>query len=301
MANALLSWPNRIDETALSGGSWSASLPLSNLRSRYLGITARSASALTSATQFRATLPVARPVHVVALCRHNLSLAATVRIRVYSDAAATTLIHDSGAVYAWPAAYRTGAVPADNYSWRRWDFVYTIFATPAGTVGLGWGSNPIAWPSDTLTTSRTASSFAARAIQVDISDTANADGFVEIGRGFIGTSLQPARNAGYGASLAWEPRSQIAETLGGVEHFDEQQPRRVARFSLGNLSLGEGMSVFDLQGAAGVTSEVLYLWDPADGDNRLRRTFLGRMRALSQLEYPGPLINRATFEIQELL
>lgn len=88
MSNLLLGWPNYSDvgvlETpVLSGGSWLAGLPLSNLQDRRLGRVARSTNAALTSTQFSANLGATnRSVKLVAIPKHTISSVGQMRIRL---------------------------------------------------------------------------------------------------------------------------------------------------------------------------------------------------------------------------
>lgn len=90
MANAFLAWNNRIDEATLAGGSWQATLPLSNLKSPVMQKVARTASLTTSATQFTVDLTTPRAIGVVALLAHTISASGYARLTGAEAASAWT-------------------------------------------------------------------------------------------------------------------------------------------------------------------------------------------------------------------
>lgn len=68
-----------------SYGSYDADYPVSNLTSDELAVICRTANTTTEATKYKATLDKSRLVRLIGLVRHNLSLYATLRIRLYTD------------------------------------------------------------------------------------------------------------------------------------------------------------------------------------------------------------------------
>lgn len=88
MANVVISAPNFIDSdfyrVAFSGGSWAASLPLSNLAVENFAKLARSSSAATADTQGEVYLGTTRDIRVLAFPKHNISRSGEYRIR-YSN------------------------------------------------------------------------------------------------------------------------------------------------------------------------------------------------------------------------
>lgn len=285
MANAILAYGNLADTAALYGGDWLGELPLSNLQDRRLGQLARSATASTGDSWFDADFGATRLFKVAALVNHNLSVAAQYRIRLSLDPNFIDSVADSGWTDVWPVVYPFGSLPWGSPSW--WAGKY-----PADQIGRYTGA--VVFVLSSLT--------AAQYLRVEISDPGNPDGFVQIGRLFVADGWQPTRNMTYGASLAWEDRTQVQEALSGAEYFDTRPPVRVARFGLEAMTESEAMSqAFELQRAMGVSGEVLFIWDPADTTHALRRRFLGRLRTLSPIENPGPDRWKAPFEIKELL
>lgn len=286
MSNIFLATRNRADAATLTGGSWSAGLPLANLQSRDISLMARSADALAASTQFVADLGALRTVRVLALIGSNCSVDATYRVRVYTDAGLTDLEHDSGTLDVWPAwMYAAGVLAWEDP--RFWDgrplaediehlSSDVIYPLPVAAVG--------------------------RYVKVEITDTANSDGYLEFGRLFVGEGWQPTYNMGYaGTALPQEDLSTVTATPSGKEFFAERAVRRSMRFELKWLSHGEGALVQDMQRTAKTVGEVLVVFDPSDLVNVKRSAFLGRMRQLGAREWPFPTVNAIPFEIQEIL
>lgn len=100
--NFLLGTPTYSDVTlgqtpTLSGGSWVAGLPLTNLQSRQLSKVARSTGVTLANTQFEIDLKIPRPIRVFSIPKHTLSLAGYVRIRGWTGAGGTgTNAYDTG-------------------------------------------------------------------------------------------------------------------------------------------------------------------------------------------------------------
>lgn len=90
MANIKLAWQNRTDAGTLTGGSWQASLPLTNLQNRQVQKVARSSNTQTSSTQFRIDLGQSRTIGVAALVVHNISVSGKVRITASDSTSAWT-------------------------------------------------------------------------------------------------------------------------------------------------------------------------------------------------------------------
>lgn len=285
MANALLAYRNRVDDATLTGGSWAATLPLTNLQDRLLSKVSRTTSTSTSATQFVTSLAKGYTISVVALCRHNLSSTALWRVRAYSDAGLTSVVYDSDTVEVWEATLDSLQLewPEDNFWSGR--------PGAEDLVGYYWNAIHVL-----------PAAVYARYWKVEITDTANPSGFVEVGRLFLSEAWMPVLNMSYGASIGYNNRTEIEEAWDGTEYFDRRPAYRTAQFQLDNMGTSEAMNrAFDMQRLAGVDKEVLFMWDQADVQHLIRRSLLGRVRELSPIEQPYFEAHKTSYVIKELL
>jgi hypothetical protein len=285
MANAMVAFGNRADSGVLSGGSWYARLPLSNLQTRTLGQVARSADLQLASTKFLYDAQQQAVVRVIGLVGHSLSLTAQYRVRGYLDSGLTLGMVDTGWTDVWPRVYPFGSVSWGASNW--WSLRYApeevVGITPALPIIL---EGPVR----------------ARFWLIEIDDRSNEDGFIQVGRLFIADAWQPARNMKVGAALGWEDPTTVQEAISGQESFYVRPPYRVATFTTEGLGESDALArAFEIQRRMGVKSEVLFIWNPDDAEHALRRQFLGRLRKLSPIEYPFLGLYSAAWEIKELI
>lgn len=139
-------------------------------------------------------------------------------------------------------------------------------------------------------------------LRFEFFDTTNPTGYVQFGRLFLSTAWLPTINMSIGASLGYETQTVVDTTLSGADYFDRRTPYRVAKFDLKWMTEDEGNAfAFDMQRLLGVDQEVLFMWDINDTVHRLRRTFVGRLRVLSQIDMPYLDVLHTPFEIKELI
>lgn len=285
MANATIGHSNFADTISYSGGSWAGSLPLTNLANRVQGIVARSSNLLTASTQFTGDLGAQNIIQAIYIVAHNLTLTARIRIRTSLVSNFATLVTDSGWIEAWPAVYQTEDLPWEADNW--WEGTYT----DRERQGYNWTRGVLFEDPEVV-----------RYIKVEIDDQTNPAGYVQIGRLFCGEAWQFDTNMSYGASIGWETNTEVAEAVSGTEYFDRRTPKRAVSFTLNGMSEGEAMTkAFEVMRRAGIDGEVLFLWDPADTVNTLRRQFIGTFRELSRIENPYIERHRAAFSIKESL
>lgn len=450
MANITLAWNNRTDSGTLSGGSWAATLPLTNLQNRQVQKVARSSDATVASTQFQINLGQARNIGVVGLVVHNISVSGKVRItaadtatsftnvltsprdlsnaawtktnitltanaiagpdgsttatKVAATASATTSLVQAATISATAATatvfikvgsgatdanafalrnattattllsvtvnYSTGAITyvtgssgatmtalSDNW-WK-----LTLSASSGITAGNSvqlypcfaggtetaaefayvWGSELVAttglifdgawqsvWPSGMIPQSlleweddnfwlATLSANARAGYQspyinllasaqtlqywrVEISDTSNSDGYVQIGRLFMASTWVPSTNYSYGAGLGYQDPTPVDTSLSGAEFFDVRSRYRVFEFQLEYIASTEAYSyALELQRLSGTSGEVLVVPDSADTTNQPQRAYVGRLLQLGAITQPQPALFNVSFQIKELL
>lgn len=259
MANLILGYNNLIDSATLSGGSWHASYPLANLKSRVLAKKARSNNDLAASTVINVDLGIARKVQAFGAIASNLSATnATIRLRGSNDSSFASSAYDSG-------------------------LLATTVQTP--DVTLAW---------DTPVT--------VRYWRLEIADTLNTSGYLEIGRLFLGQALRAGDNYSKGAELGYQSRSTVVTSLGGVEYFDRVNNRRTFNFVFDWLTAPEAyQTVLEVQKLADITEEVLLLADHEDNSYRQQRHFLGRLSQLSPIKAPYLTVHQAGFEVVEIV
>ena len=284
MGNAIIAYQNRIDEsTFASYGSWEASLPLTNIKNRTLSKVARSTSDANADTKFRFSLTKDRIISTVAIINHNLSTNATWRYRVYSDSGYTTLTYDSGILEVWPT------MPVGYFEWE--DDGFWNMRTPEEDRDY-LSPTTIHVPTALVVN---------QYYQIEFFDDANPDGYVQLGRVFVGKKYQPTVNMSLGASVGNESRTLIDEAISGAEYFDRRNSYRVARFDLSLLDSSDSILNADLMKISDTDSEVVFVYDPDDAIGIGRKSFLGRLRTLSAIEQPYTQFYRTAYEIKELL
>jgi hypothetical protein len=259
MANLVLAHSTFADAATPSGGSWAAGLPLPNLFTERLYETARSTDATAASTQFVLDLGSAKDVNALIVGPTNMTAAATYRIRGSSTTAFTAGAgtYDSGTI-------GTGVTSADIDPERGYNIVHLL---PSTQPYRYW--------------------------KVEIVDTANPAGYVEIGRLFMPLLLQPSINYAPGSGgLSIEDMTLRSQTLAGVEIGRRRRNRRVFGFGIPALPQNEAFgTVFRFERTVGFDKQVFLIPDPADITNMQARAFWGRVRAMDALSQAKLSVN----------
>ena len=246
---------------------------MTNVQQRAISLAARSTDDANASTKFDIDNGSAKLTRAVALIGTNLSQAALVKVSW-----GTTLGGAEVATSGWVSAF---AVPV-AYGGIEWpasgslgaEFIVYVATTPAAS---------------------------ARYIRVEIDDTANADGYVQIGRLWVGDGFEPTYNAVYGMERGWDDFSTLDTNVAGSLAAHKRRPRRTTKFALELMSVAEGHTLTELMRRQGLVDEVLYLPDLARRDDSQRYGFVARLKALQNIVLPSYLRRSTLVELIEVV
>jgi hypothetical protein len=282
VGNLFLGFKNRLDGATLSGGTWNATLPRSNLQTRPLWKVARTATA-TSSLNLDIDFGSAKNVRAIAIMNHNLPSGATWTVYGGTTSGGSQ-VYNGASLNCWQMTFDSDLIEFTDSNW--WD----------GTTSNQYVRHP------RIVSIVFSQAYSARYWRIAIANATTTETYLQFGRIWIGNGIVPTYNASYGLSDAWEDLSTVVESDDGATFAYPRRRRRVARFSLDWLTQSSEYAVIhEMQRARGTWDEVLYLPDSADAALNQRSGFLGRMRTLSPIEYPYPSTRSAGFELAELL
>lgn len=294
MSNEIFAFPDRVipttqGPTILSGGSWNASFPLANLQDasdRNMSSMARSTNALAASTVIQGNFTIDRDIKVFVIAKHNMSLAATVRLQLYSDAGWVTQVYDSTALAAWSTFYPTGAL-----NWGHPD-LWTGQISVEDQMGFLFDYLHVL-PSPIV----------CKSFKVSIVDTANADGYVQLARCFLAPGWIPEINIAYGAGVQWNDPSVIDRSLGNVKWIDRRDKYRSLTGTIDSMTPAQGVGAFfEMQRRLGITEEMYHVFDPDDVYQALKlRSFFCTFKQLDPLTFPFFQNCAAAFALEEKL
>ena len=149
------------------------------------------------------------------------------------------------------------------------------------------GDTPANWGAQYPLIAATSEAVTARYLTVEIDDTTNAAGYVQIGHLYASGGFQPEHNAEHpGFADGRIDPSDVETSVTGRVYGTKREQRRKVDFSLPALSQDEADHVDELRAAMGITESVLYVPDPANAAHSQRYSFWGRFAEVNQLEYP---------------
>lgn len=250
---------------------------------------------------------VARDVDAAVVLAHNLSADATLRLRLAATAADVTAAPavDTGVVSAWP----TSGKPT-SLDWQSW-FSLLLFA-PTGDGGfilaetgdplLDENGDPIVAEDDgTITDYRYG--------RLDIADPTNPDGFVQVGRFYVGPAFVPAINVDINPSIGLISPDEVGRTAFGHAYGDNRGPAaRVLQVPMSAIDKDEmGEEMFELQRYCGLAKDFAFCLDPAETTAfhiyalQARFAALNGFQAQPAFNETGKQVWQTTLALEEIL
>ncbi len=242
MPNLRIIHANYIDQaTSLAAsGSVVGTLVAANMQTDNKGDAHRSSA--TSVT-YTATWVGGVSLGGVALPATNLSAAATIRARAYSDTACTALLADTGAITACPGL-QTGP-------WT-WTGTYDVNA-----FAYGYLSKAVAWFTANLT--------GVKGLKVDLADAGNQAGYIDCSRLIAGPWWSPAWNPEYGAPNTLVDDSTNTRSDAGDLKTDRATVHEEQSVKLPWLTETERSALRQVMRANGIWKPVFLSLMPGDG------------------------------------
>jgi hypothetical protein len=248
MPNFRIIHPNDADDAVLTASpAMVAALPVGNLQVATRASMARSVG-LPAPQYVRGNFNEVKQITSMALARHNLTAAATIRLKLWND------LNQTGALN-----YDSGVVALGN---------------PLGWGDFPWGLAP--WGGDAFSDWQTAFvslwfvSAVALSFELQWSDSANPAGYMECSRLFLGAYWSPAANMSYGHSMMWDENSTQERTEGGTLRTDGDDPFRRWEIDLGWLTQGERAQLTEIARRAGKREDFFFSAFPTEGGAKER-------------------------------
>lgn len=253
---------------SFSGGSYFGLLPLSNAKTSDIGQVARTVDARPASSVIVADLGTSRMVGGVVVGPGNFSPGSTYRVVGSNFSNFTSPVFDSGVL----------TVVGAGLDWPDLD----LFPVWAASI----------LPSDV----------SARYLRIKITDSLNADGYIQFGRVVIGRAWRPSRSYARDGEFACEPIYRRVESVGGRRTDWDLGRRRGYRLAFNGLTESELFGdVFRLRQVAGSSQQVWVCPDPDDTANFQKRSFLATMKTAPSIVQAGYGFGTTVLDCEEVL
>ena len=280
-----IGFPRWTNDVTWSGGSWSTAYPTTNLSTLPFAKVARTADASAPSTQFRGTFSQPRLAEIIVLCRHNLTLNAKWRVRLYEHADDVQPVFDSGFVDVWPQVYSDDQVTWDSASY--WDRKYTN----ADIAGYPW-----------FAPMYVDGAYTVAAFVVEIADPSNPAGYIQIGLCEVASALDFPIGLSFGAQPGFITNTVVTAADGGVEYFEQRVAPRSFTGSLAAVLRTTALATFyELQRQHDVRVPFFWWPDRENTQDALRLAYMARLNALDPLSQAYFQHDSVTLHLKEIL
>lgn len=242
----------------LSGGAWSATLPLANLKdeTRFIAAPARQ---LFPNDPAKSLLEVAlarpRTINVVSVLFHTLGLSAEYRLTIAGVGGTFAAPAYAG---AWTPVHGR-MFPSENLPWEEPNW-WTGEARPEDLILYPQHLWIVLQPGVT-----------ASAVRLEFRDATAA--FYDIGGLWIGGAWSPQFNFDHGRELGMEARTLADEAPSGRIFHEDRASRRRLSVNWNMLDENEAMRLFDAGARCGINRPVLMLPDIDSATGLIREAF----------------------------
>ena len=298
VVNSLFGFPNLVDVAPANGvftgvtptflniGSWQSTAPLANLQNRFLAVKTRSVNCATDSTRFAVDLGQVQAILAVVIPRHNLTLAATMSVSLFSDAALTQQV---GATQMVSVAVQAswGSLSFGSPSW------FTGVMSPES-------AQFIPQPAMVLFS---AVQF-ARYVLVQIQDTSNPNNYIELDRLFVTPGYQPSMGVAYADQIAVNDPTIVTRTVGGADMDDVRPKHRTFIATIQGLPQNEAfVSILMMQLRLGKrgAGQMFFSRSPGDPTEFPMTSFIATLTKLDPITSASHGLSTVAFAIEEVV
>lgn len=244
-------YPNKLDLAVLAASSEDAALPIEHVQRQERGRIW--ASEDTSDVVITGNWDAPQALDTFVWYRHNLSAAATIRLRLYGGLSQTgTLLYDSGVVEL-----------GEDAGYGESDYGLFDYGGSSVFAAEGYAFYPLYFEDADVQI--------ALSIQIDISDAANPDGHFETSRGIIGSKTELYYDAAKGSGWYWEEDTEQKRSAGGSLRSEEgSTPYRCFEIRMSLLNEADRENIFELSRDAGRRRDLFIASHPGEGGNKER-------------------------------
>lgn len=208
MANLRIIFDNAADRATVAASTTASGSSVQNVQNDYKTVAHRSNGPSVTYTLTWASAQSIGGLHL----QGNYTADATIRVRLYSDAAGTTLVADSGVQYACP-----------GLDLGMWDWTQPLNANAFAFGGISKTS--VWFPAH----------HSVRRAVIDVVDTNNPAGYIDTARIVAGGFWSPEYNAGYGVEVSSNDTSTSSRNDSGDLLATRGTKHDVLKFSLENM------------------------------------------------------------------
>lgn len=278
---------NLTETATLAGGTWSAALPLANLKGEeYLQRPTRCEDVSSLAkSQFTVTLQFPRAVTLIALIFHTLAIDARYRLTVADldgSFAAPMLQTDWTAVT--PALWDSADLDWESPNWWTGQPLNEELDLYPRHLWIPLPAGPI-----------------VTAFKIEIDDRNNTNGYFDLGGLWVASGWSPEFNFERGRKLGLIDRNQVDEGPSGRRFPEARRPRRTLAVNWSGLFKADALRIYDAGMRCGTVKPVLFVPDLDDPVALFREAFPATFRAPPEPTFRFEGLHQADAIFEEII
>lgn len=274
MPNLRIIHANYADQAStLTATSTSGALSVYNMQNDFKGQAHRSTA--TSVT-YVLTWTGGVSIGGVALPATNLTSAATIAVRTYSDTACTALLQNSGTITACP-----------GLALGLWQWYPPL---NVNAFAYGGAAKAVAWFASNQA--------GVKGMYIDLIDAGNPAGYIDCARIVAGPWWAPSLNAPYGASLSQDDLSQNVRNDAGDLITDRAPMTQGLKLNLQDMPEADRSQVAQIMRANGAYKPMFVSLLPANGTAGEQDFMVYGKRKNSSLDHPSYNLFSSSLEIE---
>ncbi len=139
--------------------------------------------------------------------------------------------------------------------------------------------------------------------RIDIQDSTNTDGYIDISRLFLARSIEPSLGMIYGSNLSWFSDTTIKKSKGGARIANPSAAGKKFTMGLKDIPEDEAMaSIFSLTGKAGLHKQVFVCFNKNDTLHLHRRSLLATFERMDNpMNFSNFAVCDSVFNVQEVI
>ena len=277
MSNLRVIFDNAADRSTLTTSTTSGSLSASNLQKDIKSAVWRATATTATIT---AVWTTGETIAGVALPYCNLTSLATIRVRGYVDTTTSSTSFDTGVILACPG------VTLGLGSWGSDSLGVNAFSYGGGTYARAWIVSPAT----------------VKKLVIDIVDTGNTAGYIEVSRLICGQYWEPSIGPEQGATMTVVDTSKHYRTEAGDLMTDVGTRHRKQTFSLPSLDSIDRAKMWDILWGNGISRPMFISVYPNNTDSRLEQShqLYGKLVTTPIMGTPYFNHQSATVDIEEI-
>lgn len=276
--NIRILYDNVIDSATLTASTTTSGFPVTNLQKEQKGFVWRSTT--TSAT-VTAVWTSTQTLSAVVLPFCNLTSSSTIRIKLYTNAADSIPVLD------------TGIIPSGAYTptdlWGGWSNIST---SGVNAYNYGGGTYARAWFTSTP----------CKKVEIILADSTNPAGYIELSRIVCGSYWSPSVDVEFGINLSYLDTSEQSRSESGNLITSNGTIHKTMDFNLGSIVETDRNKALSILRGNGLRKPLFISVFPEDSDTVKEQNYqiYGKLNNLSSITHQFYALYSLPLTIQEI-